>query len=545
MLFNFTDPIEKADFSFRVCNGFRTVGICTLGDLLTFDCEKLPEITKIPKTSYRYIYNFLNPSNNKDWYNFHLIYKKKAEISTALIREPDGKLRKDVPLKKLDLSPKTQIKLEINGYEFISQLIGISLETLLLIMGKKSANEAIQATKSFAFEYVPSSFLTTNADFLCSEFVDEISKVININSKQLHRELLPFFKSATDAKKDINLSDLFSLPLLRDAVKQKIILLSSIYSLKRDSLEIKTQFPENMIECEIIADILKELETDKKIKILENISIIEYVQNFFSGRDQKILLMRLQGCTLSEIGLQIGVTKERVRQIINSRLKHKPIVSENDFIEVFEKYKFSKHDFCFIFEKEEYVYHYLMMVSEKPGVIPIEHLIDDESYTDEIRLNTSEIINNVNEKFYDTRLKLVNYVLQTYFQDEGLFVDFVDQYNKVLESFELTTVSRFKLSPHYATSLCHSNKVLWKYGRKLRYYDINSYEFTEFWQQIRLEQYHNVAFTAHELFEDNLEVMHQYDIRDGYELHNLLRKLCRKKAVPNLSFGKFSIIKFG
>lgn len=558
MLFNLTDPIEKTKFSFQICNWLRSTGVCTLGDLLTFDPEKLFEATRQNESNYQEVQKFLNKSLNKDWEKFYFLYKEIADYSITLIRGADGSLRKDVPINALNLSPKIYPKLDANGYKGAAQLIGISPDILLLIMDKKSMHEVLQAVESLCFERVPSSFLSTDANYLCSEFVDKISEAIKVDPKKLYQELLSHFKYASRNKEDINLKQLFYIPYLREAVKQKITLFSSNISLKRDISEIIHLFPEGTIECAIIKDILNELEADKKITILENTTILKYIKLYLSEKHQNILLMRLQGQTLAEIGAQIGTSSEAVRQILNSSLKQKPIVAENKYIRIFNKYDFSKDDFCYIFDEDESVYHYLMLISKKRNVLSIseknsasslKHFLANESYSDEIKQRIEQIVYKDyivigDEKIYRNRPNIINYVLRTHFQEGGLFDDFAFHYNQFLKSFKLTTVASLKLMPHNKNASYFANKILLKSGRKFRYYDFDSYDFSELWQEIMLEQYHDTTLPTFKLFKEHTKIMRKYDIRDEYELHDLLKKLCRIKPISNIIFKRIPIIKF-
>jgi hypothetical protein len=74
---------------------------------------------------------------------------------------------------------------------------------------------------------------------------------------------------------------------------------------------------------------------------------------------------------------------------------------------------------------------------------------------------------------------------------------------------------------------------------------MDSYDFTDLWQELALTQYHNVEYSALKFFRSYPEIMRRYDIRDEYELHNLLKKLCQKGKIENISFGRMPMIEFG
>jgi hypothetical protein len=49
-------------------------------------------------------------------------------------------------------------------------------------------------------------------------------------------------------------------------------------------------------------------------------------------------------------------------------------------------------------------------------------------------------------------------------------------------------------------------------------------DFTELLEELELDVYEDVEFSAKKLIDCHPELMRKYDIRDQYELHNLLRK---------------------
>ena len=74
---------------------------------------------------------------------------------------------------------------------------------------------------------------------------------------------------------------------------------------------------------------------------------------------------------------------------------------------------------------------------------------------------------------------------------------------------------------------------------------MESRDFTEFFQELALEQYHDIEYSALKFFRKHSELMKRYDICDEYGLHNLLKILCRKSGIKNIFFGRTPMIEFG
>ncbi len=100
----------------------------------------------------------------------------------------------------------------------------------------------------------------------------------------------------------------------------------------------------------------------------------------------------------------------------------------------------------------------------------------------------------------------------------------------------LTTMDR-----GYLNRLANSEKILWNLG-KFRYYNISSKDFTELLETLNLEQYQNIEISTLKFIEDFPELMKKYDIRDQYELHNLLKKIYKSEAID---YGRMPTIEFG
>ena len=131
------------------------------------------------------------------------------------------------------------------------------------------------------------------------------------------------------------------------------------------------------------------------INILRNNGLIEYTMNGIKIKRKKLeealneldlsskmlIIERLNGKTLQEIGESRSITRERVRQKFTKEFAKIPMVDEDKYAPLFEKYNFSEEDFIKIFNEEKYVYNYLKE-KYKSGELDIEDALKDERFNE-------------------------------------------------------------------------------------------------------------------------------------------------------------------
>ena len=87
--------------------------------------------------------------------------------------------------------------------------------------------------------------------------------------------------------------------------------------------------------------------------------------------------------------------------------------------------------------------------------------------------------------------------------------------------------------------------LLWKQNEQIRYYDIDGRDYSELLDTLNLDSYENIELSTDKWLNDYPEVMEKFDIRDKYELHNLLRKIVPEGSYHGFKCGKMPIISFG
>lgn len=333
--------------------------------------------------------------------------------------------------------------------------------------------------------------------------------------------------------------------------------------------EIRTAFPEDFDESRI-KDSIGKLIFDKKLeyvdfrlyKVYPSVFKMIYESDMESN-DKIILVKKFNGATLEEIGKELNVTRERIRQKykkIFERLRKftlerygSKLFDEDFYAYLYSNYETDKQlyfEYLGISQKE---YGYLANSLTK-GKKKIEKALEDESVNLILKFKIQDYLNRnkvlINGILIEKNIaNIEDYALLVLCQDEMTYDEFAEKYNQLLEYNNI----KYDTSIYYDESIKKTRKnrlsqsmyCLWKQGEKIRYYDINSQDYDELLQTLKLNKYKNIEISTLKFFEDYPDVMDKYGIRDEYELHNLLKKIINVNDFDNLIFSRNPILRFG
>lgn len=569
------DPIEKLNLSARAFNALRRVGINDVGDLLDFPKENFLNIrnmgsktvTEITEVIEHIVVKEIDPVNS----NADL--KAESDVVAKFIRK-GGLLYRDIPIEEINLSKRTFNCLKVAGIDYISKLLDKTETDLIAIpnMGIKSVKEIIEAVNLLVLQQTPASHSSDNRDSVsridefCRYIVQEVVKTIDIHADQLYVDILllvencncSFDPAVSFVEIDERLiSKLYGLPLLRCAIKETFLTLleSKPYGLDKFNL---LKFLPSFLQNELLVDgLIAELIEDDKLLCLhaqmykrKYPTAFEYASSLSKSQDCAILTGRLSGLTLDEIGKKLNLTRERIRQIEKKCISKAPTLSEDLYALVFQKYDIAKEDFILGFKESEITYNYLT-IAYKKGECPVGDLAMDYDFPDYIKKGAERIIykNHLvlgNERVLCSRSELSEYILRTAGAEGLTFKEFAQFYQMLLEDLNLQDNPKFSVMDRgYSNKLAASNHVLWKYGQKLRYYNINAYDYTDLLNGLNLNDYKNVELSTRKFFQEHQDLMSDFDIQDEYELHNLLKKICTSADYPQMHFKRMPNIEFG
>lgn len=293
----------------------------------------------------------------------------------------------------------------------------------------------------------------------------------------------------------------------------------------------------------------------------------EYVSNStcLNPRTYRIITMRLRGETLKDIGDEMGVTRERVRQLSRRGIRKIMLCHEaEDHTTLFkeDRYRYFYTTYNIITTNggvkiDPAAKRYFEIAEIRHGQKPVEDALNDDLVEDNIK---DSIIDYLEKDYIDidgemikmTRPNLEEVFLKKYGHNEMSYKEFVSGFNKFLDNLGITREKFYYTEGTTEARFWHLSErryVLWKEGKRLRYYDVDGMDFTELLDTINLGQYENTGFSTEILMRKYPKVMKKYDIHDKCELHNLLRKTIPDGSyndfhcgrMPTIAFGKFNM----
>lgn len=298
----------------------------------------------------------------------------------------------------------------------------------------------------------------------------------------------------------------------------------------------------------------------------------DYFENCsqLSDRERDCIRKKLEGMTLEEIGHDYNLTRERIRQIVKSGVEtvrnhywmhtDKKVFDEEYYRYLYETYAFDKQDGEKWLGIPTYVWNFLDLVEAKQGKKDIaEALNDHKNLGLGMRLKIKNYCNRdkifVDGVWVEKRRSALEQVASKRICAESItFSEFCVQYNEFLEKEGIPydphiyinindEENRHARAERLRDSRCRF--ILWTQNETMRYYDIDSRDYSELVDTLKLDMYENIELSTAKLMKDYPEIMEKYDIRDHYELHNLLRKVFPEGSFRGFQCGRMPFIVFG
>lgn len=400
--------------------------------------------------------------------------------------------------------------------------------------------------------------------------VQQIQEMICAYLKQHEKRMLAFFNGDTSVLLDDDVSLLDDTVLRKKILKLYRDMPFQGFSLKEmaEQMELTEAGAQNQIK-KVIGTLLAEKKLEyvdfRCYRIYSQFELYLSVCEGIKNRDREILQMRLQGITLEEIGQKFSLTRERVRQIIKKkagdvRIQYAKATGDRWFDEdyywyFYETYTFDRREASPWLGIPETVWAYLDMMDVKQGKKELESALDDsENLEIGLRLKVKNYLNR-NKIFVDgiwvekKRSELEPIVAKKFCRTDLSFDQFAAAFNHFLEEEEIP----YDEDLYYTEAVIRTRKnrlaearfILWKQNEMLRYYDVDSRDYTELLETLKLDTYENVEYSTLKFIREYPQLMKKYDIRDQYELHNLLRKIVPEGSFHDFHCGRMPEIKFG
>lgn len=282
-------------------------------------------------------------------------------------------------------------------------------------------------------------------------------------------------------------------------------------------------------------------------------------------RNKEIIGKRLRGDTLEEIAQEYDLTRERVRQIVAKQIdKIRLAYSSTTGLQYFDEdyYRYIYTNYCL--DKKDSIkwlgltqpiWQYLESCGLKAGKKDLHEALDDRKNLETaLRLKIRNYLNR--DKIYiadmwveKRRSALEEVVIKRFCQEDTTFTQFTHIYNEFLEHEDIPyDETLYYTEDVYRTRknrLSEARFLLWKQNETIRAYDVDGRDYTELLQELNFDSYENIEISTEKLIREHLALMQRYDIRDRYELHNLLKKIVEDGAYHNFHCCRTPDIRFG
>lgn len=581
--------IEKLNFSVRTYNCLKNNNINTVKELLevsedelrvfrNLGAKSLEEIKSIvlKLTSGNFVFEAMGYINNNTEYTIlDMIADGDKKISKILFYDENEGFSDDIKIKDMKLSVRSLNGLNLSGYEYGSQLVELKVVWLSGIknLGEKCKNEIIDNLKELVHIIYDeeSTKEIENIKEISKALIEEYEQsLVEYDKKILKSNINMIIKQNIEVIDSINHEDIneiisdevflktiYNNIFLSHLVKNHIVRFIKKMCRLSELSEIRQSLPNHLKQSGILKTIINDLVESK---VIDNVDgeyrvwypiLSEYIELLEVDREKIILYNRFQGDTLEEVGSLLKVTRERIRQLEKKVVKRIPRLREDDYKESFEKYDWTLEQFKYSYNESDLVYGYLKYRYNKGNRSP-EDILEDYDISIEVRLRAEKIIFKDYIMVGSARIKknrneILDYILRTYCRDGVTYQDVSDLYYMLLEDYGLHEMSEMMYPERYfEAKLANSKNVLWKYGKKLRYYNFSEMNEQRIVDSLKLREFKNVEYSALKFFNDYNELMREWDIRDEYELHNLMKKVFLDNnelnivlhRMPNIEFGK-------
>ncbi|WP_198644314.1 sigma factor-like helix-turn-helix DNA-binding protein, partial [Staphylococcus equorum] len=277
---------------------------------------------------------------------------------------------------------------------------------------------------------------------------------------------------------------------------------------------------------------------DEKIITLKK-SILYYAERFKAKKQYEVLKFRLKNYTLQEIGDEIGLTRERVRQLIKQSLLNLPInVREAKNVYWFENYKLNKSKYNYLFEDN--AYNYLVhkySEGEKNWSAILNDEMADEVLKRKISSKTQKSMIVLDEiSIPKNKTSIIRYLIRNFCKDvisykelEELYSLFLDEYISNQEDLELN-------ARYLETRISDQDIVVERPGKKFRFYDYEDYDWTIFYSELGLFEWQDMDLSTDVIFNEKKNLMEDYNILNKYELYNIMKRTQKHIEDINIKF---------
>lgn len=533
--------LDELGLSVRSKNALRRKGIDSAEKLLAVDEVFLTSVRNLGEKSIKEILGIQQkllsgelpgedvPSTDQPAV-IELPIEQTAEYRGCLLRYTKAK---DVPLAALPLTTRAFNRLEAIGHTMLSDIILFdeSYFRQLKNLGENSVDSIVRAIENFT---------NTHHDKILAMCAGE-EDVLRLSDEDIRKAILEAYKNI--GFKGLSLEEM------------------------RQRLELDEFYLEQLKKVigRLIADGELEYVDYRCHRVYPSLKDFLPRCKGIDERNVEIISKRLDGLTLQATAEEFGLTRERVRQIVNRDIEKARkqyrietglnFFDEDYYLYLYENYSFDAMDAAAWLGIPEYIFNYFDTLNIKQGKRSLEEALSDSAGLDAgMRLKIRSYLNRdkimIDGRWINkNRSALEEVLVKKFCRNDTSFEEFIKLYNGFLEAEEIPFDEKIYFTDNVIRTrenrLADARFLLWKQHKTLRYYDIEGTDFTELLDTLSLDGYENIELSTQKFMSMYSKLLEKYDIRDQYELHNLLKKIVPDSGKNKLVFGRMPMIKFG
>ncbi|MDE9918557.1 sigma factor-like helix-turn-helix DNA-binding protein, partial [Staphylococcus pseudintermedius] len=572
----------------RLVSLLRDNNIKTVNVFLQLNYEDVHNLRKVTTDDATIIFNkIINLKKNLklNYINLvDLIFEKSGNSIREIISSCTPRIKNKIEIKFI-FGNRLCDEIKINNFNFsdkeknlikeyelnnINELLKYSLNELTKVKGvsKKTVSNVLEKLGKFIVVYSNKNFYLGNISYIYFK-KSEYRFLLSLKEPRL-TELEQKYIAILDKYLDKNhysLNYLIDYCLFNEMILKEFreIVLSQgmkdeiVYSylktngefyLKELKQNISILFADINIEKtleNLINNNLVEESNQKSIRYKE-ISFLKFVENHYDKTVYLIVSKRLEGATLQEIGQKVNLTRERVRQIIRKVFRYKDdFFLEDKNAYWYSNYSISQNEYQLMFDDNSFSY-----LNEKynAGKEHISEIINDELATKELKRKVQSILNKdkivLGKKVVKKDIiSIIRYLMEEYVNVPTHIDDIYDIAKMFINDYQLG--NELIIDKRYLTNKLEDKFDAISSGKKIyRSYTFSNYDWDYFYREINLNSWNNKEISSLILFNENTNLMQEFNIFNEYELHNVLRKTysefanlqIKLKRMPTLVIGQ-------
>jgi DNA mismatch repair protein MutH len=410
---------------------------------------------------------------------------------------------------------------------------------LQYIYGEQAILDNIKYIDSNKIEQDDIVFNTTHlpysiCSFLNSKLITKVSEILKLSQDEFwglnnlsptnKRQILHFLRKVTKYS-TVNEKSLEST--IFDLIKKKKFI--SRQDLL-DSEDVKN-FSINLVPI-----ILKYMEKNKRIVLLNEyyflyrISFKDYILSLKNEINKSIMLKLIKNEPKQNINSTFNVTLNEIKNIECEVLNNRPLLIEDYFTSIFEKYQWNLKSFDLIFMIDDnFSYYYLNKVYHN-GKCKITSIQEDNSIPSWLKKNIENYLEDnylaLNGKYYlKNSLSQLNSLIKNFASEETSIDTFYNIYKSRLTHNLFKNSNKLFSIMEIREIVLNSENIIMGKDDVFRYYDESKYNLLNLLAEIDFNNYCDMEISTNLIFRDYPRTMKKFDIRNHYELYYILWNL--------------------